>query len=128
MRTGRVPDPSAAASGTPPDASAPEPGSSTSTARPPPPIPRWLGAAALVDFWASWCARCRQAFPDLDQLYRTYQGDGLDMLGVALEEDSMATRWFWAVMRRRFPVAWDQSGAVRERFRVLSLPTTVLFD
>ena len=30
--------------------------------------------------------------------------------------------------RPRFPVAWDGKSAVRERFRVVSLPTTVLLD
>lgn len=86
------------------------------------------GQVVIVDFWASWCAPCRQAFPHLDQLFRTYRGDGLDMLGVTLDDDPVAAKRFWAAMRPRFPVAWDQSGAVRERFRVLSLPTTMLFD
>lgn len=92
------------------------------------PVPPMLGSVMLIDFWASWCGPCRQAFPHLDQLYRTYHGDGLEVLGVSVDDDPAAARRFWASMRPRFSVAWDESGAVRERFHVASLPTTMLFD
>lgn len=91
--------------------------------------PKILGAAVtLVDFWASWCQPCRQAFRYMDQLYRTYQGDGLEMIAVSVDDDVVAARRFWSAARPRFPVAWDGGGEVRERFSVMSLPTTVLFD
>jgi thiol-disulfide isomerase/thioredoxin len=90
--------------------------------------PRILGAVTIVDFWASWCAPCRQAFRHMDQLYRTYKGDGLDMIAVSVDDDAQAARRFWAMAKPRFPVAWDGGGEVRERFSVSSLPTTVLFD
>lgn len=92
------------------------------------PLPPILGSVTLLDFWASWCGPCRQAFPHLDQLFRTYQGDGLKVLGISVDDDPKAARRFWASMRPRFPVAWDESGMVRERFKVQSLPTTMLFD
>ena len=90
--------------------------------------PKILGAVTIVDFWASWCGPCRQAFRHMDQLYRTYKGDGLEMIAVSVDDDVQAARRFWATARPRFPVAWDGGGEVRERFDVLSLPTTVLFD
>jgi cytochrome c biogenesis protein CcmG, thiol:disulfide interchange protein DsbE len=90
--------------------------------------PKILGSVTIVDFWASWCQPCRQAFRYMDQLYRTYKGDGLDMIAVSVDDDPVAARRFWSAARPRFPVAWDGGGEVRERFHVMSLPTTVLFD
>lgn len=86
------------------------------------------GRVVILDFWASWCVPCRQAFRHMDQLYRTYQGDGLVVLAVSIDDDVAQARRFWSAARPRFAVAWDGSGAIRARFSVLTLPTTVLFD
>lgn len=86
------------------------------------------GNVAILDFWASWCVPCRQAFRHLDQLYRTYQGDGLRLLAVSIDDELVAARRFWAAAQPSFPVAWDAQGAARARFSVLSLPTTILID
>lgn len=90
--------------------------------------PALLGRVTVLDFWASWCAPCRQAFRYLDQLYRTYAADGLYVLGVGVDEDPRAGRGFLARTRPRFDTAWDGKGTVSARFGVASLPTTVLLD
>ena len=91
-------------------------------------VPVILGHVTIVDFWASWCGPCRQAMRYMDQLYRTYKADGLEMIGVCVDDNPQEGRRFWALERPHFQVAWDAGGEVRERFSVLSLPTTVLFD
>jgi cytochrome c biogenesis protein CcmG/thiol:disulfide interchange protein DsbE len=90
--------------------------------------PAMFGRVTLLDFWASWCAPCRQAFRYLDQLYRTYAADGLFVLGVGVDEDPREGRGFLARTRPRFETAWDGKGKVAARFGVASLPTTVLLD
>jgi thiol-disulfide isomerase/thioredoxin len=86
------------------------------------------GKVTVLDFWASWCAPCRQAFRYLDQLYRTYQSRNLQVIAISLDESGTAGRSFVARARPRFDVAWDQRQVVGGRFGVVSLPTTVLLD
>jgi len=92
------------------------------------PTPVLQGKVTVLDFWASWCAPCRVEFRYLDQLWSTFRKDGLSMLGVSIDDDPAAAENFRAFSRTRFPVAWDGSGLIRERFDVASLPTTLLLD
>ncbi|MFZ9889084.1 MAG: TlpA family protein disulfide reductase [Myxococcota bacterium] len=90
------------------------------------PLPALTGEVTLIDFWASWCAPCRQAFRYLDQLHRTYQAAGLQVLGISLDEEAAGGRAFVARQRPSFPCVWDVKGRVGRRFGVATLPTTVL--
>ncbi|EXI82380.1 MAG: Cytochrome c biogenesis protein CcmG [Candidatus Accumulibacter appositus] len=44
------------------------------------------GKPLLVNFWARWCAPCRQEIPDLAALQARYRGRGLLVVGIAVED------------------------------------------
>ena len=51
------------------------------------------GYYTLVDFWASWCAPCRQEMPNIRELWDNYAGRGLQVVSVAVwDGDNTASR------------------------------------
>ena len=60
-------------------------------------LARQPGATAtLINVWASWCAPCREEFPDLLRLAREERRRGLRVLLVSADFDSAAARAFLA--------------------------------
>lgn len=45
----------------------------------------WPGQALIVNFWATWCAPCRREIPLLKQLQQDHAGDGVQVIGIAID-------------------------------------------
>lgn len=89
------------------------------------------GSVVLLDFWASWCRPCRENSPELVKLYAKYKGQGLQILGVSVDDNR--TAWQKAVKTDKMP--WPQVIVpAAEKNRVLSaygvsyIPATFLMD
>ena len=48
----------------------------------------WDGKLVLVNFWATWCEPCREEMPLLDHARAQHAKDGLEVIGVALDESA----------------------------------------
>lgn len=46
----------------------------------------WDGEVVLVNFWATWCAPCRDEIPHLIELQRRYGGQDFRVIGIAIDE------------------------------------------
>ena len=58
----------------------------------------------LIEFWASWCAPCRKANPDLKKIYDEYNSLGFEIVGVSLDKER--NRWKDAIIQDELP--WHQ--------------------
>jgi len=54
---------------------------------------QWQGQTVLVNFWATWCAPCREEIPVFSQVGRKYADRGLKVVGIALDDLDMARRF-----------------------------------
>jgi thiol-disulfide isomerase/thioredoxin len=53
------------------------------------------GKYVLVDFWASWCAPCREENPNVVKAYNKYKDKNFTILGVSL--DDQKNQWVDAI-------------------------------
>ena len=86
------------------------------------------GKVVVVDFFASWCAPCREELPVLDDLYRRFRRDGLVVIGVNVDREERNMREFLSRTRVSFPVAHDVRHEVAGRYSPPTMPSSYIID
>jgi len=89
------------------------------------------GKYVLLDFWASWCAPCREENPNIVKQYETFKSKGFTVLGVSLDEDK--ADWINAIKNDGLNWShvselkrWD--GKVTIQYKVEGIPASFLLD
>ena len=50
------------------------------------PFEQWRGKVLVVNFWATWCAPCREEIPAFIKFQDRYRKDGVQFVGVAIDQ------------------------------------------
>jgi thiol-disulfide isomerase/thioredoxin len=87
------------------------------------------GQVVVLDFWATWCAPCRDALPALERLQARHRGRGLTVLGINIEGAgaAAAARAMADRLGVSYPLLAD-AGEVADRYQVTTIPHLVLID
>jgi len=88
------------------------------------------GRVVFVNFWATWCAPCREEAPSLERLYRQLRAEGFEVLGISIDapEDEAAVEAFTAEYGLTFPIPRDTDQKVYGAYRASGVPETFLVD
>jgi peroxiredoxin len=91
-------------------------------------LAQFQGTVLWLDFWASWCVKCAEAFAFLDDLDREFRAQGFQVLGVNLDEEPQDALSFLAKHPVGFAQAADPDGVCPRRFGVEAMPAAYLVD
>ena len=89
------------------------------------------GDVLLINFWATWCTPCVEEMPMLSWLQQDYAGQGVNIVGIALDDAERASQ-FASDMAISYPILVGQADVVitgrRYGNNTGMLPFSVLID
>jgi cytochrome c biogenesis protein CcmG, thiol:disulfide interchange protein DsbE len=86
------------------------------------------GKVVIVDFWASWCAPCRQSIPWLNEMQAKYAARGLVVIGVNVDVERPLADKFLEQTPARFQIVYDAQGKLPQEYAVQGMPASFIFD
>ena len=86
------------------------------------------GKVVYVDFWASWCAPCRESMPALDALFRREHERGFTVIGVNKDVSAGDAERFLRRTPVSFPLVTDANDALARALDVSAMPSGYLVD
>ncbi len=84
------------------------------------------GEWVLVNFFATWCGPCRIEHPELVKFVAEHQGDPVQVVSVAFDDQSDAIRQFFAENGGGWPVIPSDTENVAVAYGVRKVPETYL--
>jgi len=87
-------------------------------------LPDLRGRVVVVNFWASWCAACREEHPNLLAAWDRYRDHGVVLLGIDYQDSRRAALAYMAELGGDWPVLDDPGGRTAVAYGVYGVPET----
>jgi peroxiredoxin len=90
-------------------------------------LSNYKGHVLILDFFASWCQPCKKSIPHIMELNRIYGKQGLQILGLSLDENKDDLTEFIAPFKLNYPVALVNEDLQTE-YGLRSIPTLFIIN
>ena len=90
------------------------------------------GRCVVLDFFATWCGDCRKDLPEMKELFRQYDKEGVEFIGISFDTDSDVLQEFMD----KEPIPWRvlselkkmKESKMAKSYRIQWIPTMYLID
>ncbi|GAA5004088.1 TlpA family protein disulfide reductase [Pseudoluteimonas lycopersici] len=86
------------------------------------------GKVVIVNFWATWCGPCRAEMPVLDAFYRAHRDEGLEVVGIDLDDAEDAAEAARVMSAFAYPSASIRDVRAKGYGRLWRLPLCFVVD
>jgi len=91
-------------------------------------LSEYRSEVVVLNFWSSWCRKCQQAMPVLEDLYKQHGDNGLNVLAVGVEGLFDKSSEMAGELGLEFPVLIDERQEVSRLYDLNKLPLTLVID
>ncbi|HRM75716.1 MAG TPA: TlpA disulfide reductase family protein [Paracoccus sp. (in: a-proteobacteria)] len=90
----------------------------------------YRGKVVLLNFWATWCAPCREEMPSLDALQAELGGDDFQVVAIAAGHNPAPAieKFLTEAKITNLPVLLDPRQGLAREMGVMGMPVTILID
>jgi peroxiredoxin len=91
-------------------------------------LSEYRGKVILLDFWATWCEPCKTEIPHFIDMQNRYAGQGLQVIGISMDDEEKPVRDFQQQFKMNYPVAIGNAKLAESYGGILGLPITFVID
>jgi len=90
----------------------------------------FTGQLVIINFWATWCAPCKEEMPSLDNLKNLKAFENLKILPINIgQEDIQKSKIFFDDLKiKNLELYFDNSIKLAKTFTLRGLPTSVIIN
>ena len=90
----------------------------------------YKGKLLVLNFWATWCAPCREEMPSLDLLQSDSRFDNLKIFPINIgQEDLIKSKNFFKELDiNNLDIYFDPTVRLAKKFTLRGVPTTIIFN
>ena len=82
----------------------------------------------LLVFGATWCPACRHEIPILKEYYSELKDEGLNVLGIDIQESVKKVKSFVEKNQINYPVVLDSNADVARLYKVIGIPLNIILN
>ena len=90
----------------------------------------YKGNLILMNFWATWCAPCKEEMPSLDLLQNQENLDKLKIFPINVGQDNLenSLKFFEDLKIKNLKIYFDPPITLAKKFGLRGIPTTIIFN
>jgi len=90
----------------------------------------FTNSLVIINFWATWCAPCKEEMPHLDQLKSKSKFKDIEIIpiNIADEEIKKSKEFFEKLKINNLEIFYGSSLDLAKKFKLRGIPTTIIID